>query len=343
MNLNLETLRSIALGTAYVTEEENGFHFHRFTKEQEDLYKTTSFADKTDGTAGVKLCFKTDSRRLYIKTNVKKASSRSFFAFDIFKNSEMLGQITDITNEGIVFSKGSLMPGNVDLPLGIFEGDFDLGEGDKTVTVYFPWSADATIISAGIDDDAILEPIKKEIKMLIFGDSITHGYDAFSPSGAYSAILTDALGADSRNKGIGGEKFRPELALCKEDIDPNIITVAYGTNDWCHHTKDTFEKNCSEFYEAISKNYPNAKIFAITPIWRADCNEATACGHFDDIKNFFIKVAEKLPNVRVIDGKDFVPHNEKYFSDFYLHPNDGGFAYYGKALANEIKKHLNMR
>ena len=83
MKLDLNTLRAVTLGAARIDEDDTGFHFHRFTKEQEELYKTTSFADKILCTAGVKLCFRTTSRRLYIKTNVRKASTRSFFAFDI--------------------------------------------------------------------------------------------------------------------------------------------------------------------------------------------------------------------------------------------------------------------
>ncbi len=342
MKLDLENICAITLGAVSVAEEKDGFRFHRFTKEQEDLYKTTGFAAKINCTAGIKLCFKTDSRNLYIKTDVKKIT-RGFFAFDIFKNDEKIGQITNIPKEGIEFVRDVRMPNNTELPFGIFEGNFPLGDGKKEVTVYFPWSSEATVISVEIDDGARIEPIKKELKMLNFGDSITHGYDAFSPSGAYSAILTDALSADSRNKGIGGEIFRPELALCCEDIAPDIITVAYGTNDWRHYTKDVFEKKCSEFYEGLSKIYPTAKIFAITPIWRADCHEITACGSLCDVRDFIIRTAEKLSNVTAIDGKDFVPKDEKYFSDFYLHPNDAGFDFYGKAIAKEIKKHLNMR
>ena len=342
MKLDIYTLRAITLGAVKIDEDEKGFHFHRFTKEQEDLYKKSCFWDKVFGSAGIKLCFKTDSKALKLKIEVKKASSRSFFAFDIFKNSEKLGQITNIPKDGLVYSKNGLMPGEEKLPLGIFEGDFDLGEGEKKVTVYFPWSQETVLLSAEIDDGASIESVKKPIKMIMFGDSITHGYDAFSPSNSYSAILTDELDADSINKGIGGEKFCPQLAGCRDDVTPDIITVAYGTNDWCLLSREDFQKNCTLFYENLSKNYPNAKIFAITPIWRADENEETACGPLEDARDFIIKTAEKLPNVTAIDGKDFVPNDEKYFSDFFLHPNDEGFARYGKALALEIKKHLNM-
>lgn len=342
MQLDLDTLKKITLGAVSITENEKGFVFHRFTEEQEMLYKATDFAPKVRCTAGVKLCFKTNSSRLYIKTDVDLIT-RGFFAFDIFKNDEKLGQITNIPKEGIKFSKNGDMPKNVFFPMGVFEKEFDLGEGEKTVTVYFPWSAAADIIGIELDDGASIVPIKKKLKMLNFGDSITHGYDAFSPSGSYTAILTDALDADSRNKGIGGEMFRPSLALCRDDFDPDIITVAYGTNDWSFAAKESFEKNCSEFYEALSKNYPKSKIFAITPIWRADGEGVRPCGSFDDVRSCIIKSAEMMPNIIAVRGNDLVPHDEKYFSDFSVHPNDEGFVFYGRAIAKEIKKHLNMR
>lgn len=340
MKLNIDTLKKITIGAANITENEKGFVFHRFTVEQEELYKTSSFASKVRCTSGIKFCFKTDSRRLYIKTDVDLIT-RGFFAFDIFKNDKKLGQITNIPKEGIKFTKGGDLPSTVFIPMGVFEKEFDLGDGEKTVTVYFPWSAAADIIAVELDDGASIIPVEKKIKMLNFGDSITQGYDAFSPSGSYTAIITDELSAESRNKGIGGERFIPELAKCRDDFEPDVITVAYGTNDWCHETKETFDQKCFDFYKTLSLTYPNSKIFALTPIWRGDCNETTNCGSFYDIGNFIKKTAEMLPNVIAIESFDFVPHDEKYFSDFFLHPNDAGFVYYGKALAFEIKKHLD--
>ena len=79
--------------------------------------------------------------------------------------------------------------------------------------------------------------------MIMFGDSITHGYDALNPSFSYANRLADLLNADFVNKGIGGERFFPTLAQLKDDIEPDYITVAYGTNDWAHSPKEVFDKN----------------------------------------------------------------------------------------------------
>ena len=67
--------------------------------------------------------------------------------------------------------------------------------------------------------------------MLVYGDSITHGYDALAPSKAYSVSVPFTLSANAINKAIGGEIFFPTLARIKSNINPDYITVAYGTND----------------------------------------------------------------------------------------------------------------
>ena len=108
--------------------------------------------------------------------------------------------------------------------------------------------------------------------MLAFGDSITHGYDTLHPSGRYAAKLAERLEAEEFNKGIGGEKFFSELASLKEPFVPDYITIEYGSNDWNRIDEETFKYNSRAFYENIVRNYPNSKIFTITPLWRKDMN-----------------------------------------------------------------------
>ena len=72
-------------------------------------------------------------------------------------------------------------------------------------------------------------------RILCFGDSISQGYDALYPSNQYTPQLAKLLDAEEYNKAIGGEIFRPELALARDDFEPEYITVAYGTNDWGPH------------------------------------------------------------------------------------------------------------
>ncbi|MBQ8207580.1 MAG: SGNH/GDSL hydrolase family protein [Clostridia bacterium] len=340
MKFDLNMFKSCASGCARIAEDKEGFSFFRFSEAQEKYYEGSGHYIKTFSTAGIRLEFKTDSKNLSMSVNVKPGSSRSFFAFDIFKDGNKLASLTNIPYEGITFKEDGLMPGNTKLPLGHFEEIFEIGEGEKVIKIYFPWSVTPIVRSIEIDDGASFRSIVPERKMLIFGDSITHGYDAFYPSNSYASILADELSADARNKAIGGERFCPGLAKCKDDFDPEIITVAYGTNDWNGLEREIFEEKCEGFFAELSKNYPKAKIFAITPIWRRDWEQEKPCGELQSVREFITGMGNKYPNVVPISGEGFVPENSKYFSDFRLHPNDDGFAFYAKALINEIKKHI---
>jgi lysophospholipase L1-like esterase len=191
-----------------------------------------------------------------------------------------------------------------------------------------------------LEDGATLTPVKKSCRMIMYGDSITHGYDTFVSAHSYASLLADALDADARNKGIGAEKFFPALAEISDDCDPAYVTVAYGTNDWSGKTLEEFENNSAAFYRTLSKKYPNAKIFALAPIWRGDMDRVTKVGSFYHVAEHLGAVAAELPNVTLINCFDFVPKSPEYFSDKHLHPNDAGFRYYFDGLLAEIKKYL---
>ena len=334
MKLTHEQIKSITLGASYVEFLNEKTVFHRFTKEQEALYRSVSdnFYNKTFANSCVRLEFETDSEKLFIKTQVTPRSSRTFFSHDVFVDGKLckslIGKLEAETSETV--SK-----------------EFELGKKGtkKAVRVCLPWSCSSDIIELSIDDGASITPIKKSRKIICFGDSITQGYDATYTSSSYASKLTSFFGAETRNKGIGGEVFRPELARLKDaDFEPDIITVAYGTNDWnVDISKDVFIDRINEFFEALTQNYPTAKIFIIAPIWRADWQDEHAFGEFLGIKEELLNVANKYQNTHLINGFDFVPNERDLFSDKYLHPNDEGFSYYADNLVAEIKKYLKNK
>jgi len=339
MILKYEDIITITKGAVRLEEEPDGIHFYRFTKEQEELYKeyNDDFYNKSFSCTGVRFSFRTDSSKMNLSFELSKSSSRSYFAFDIFVDGEYHSSLCNFDDNEIP----EMYP-HKGYELGEFSEEFILGEGEKEITVYFPFSVKSVLKEMSLDDGAYIKPVKYDKKILMFGDSITHGYDALHTSGNYATRLADALGAELINKGIGGEIFFPALAKSKDDFEPEYITVAYGTNDWNRLTDPAdFENNCREFYEALSKNYPNTKIFAITPIWRKDCNEERTFGEFSEVEKIIRDVTGKIENVICISGFDLVPHREECFGDLYLHPNNEGFEYYFKNLYDEIKKYLN--
>lgn len=50
------------------------------------------------------------------------------------------------------------------------------------------------------------------------------------------------------------------------------------------------------------------------------------------------EICSVYPAVHVINGFDLVPHEEKWFGDLWLHPNDAGFAAYAANLLKEMEK-----
>ena len=333
----LGNIGEIATGTAYVDEQNDAAVLHRFTREQEDLYKRENeeFYRKVLCTAGIRIVFKTDSEHLYLKVNTKYGSSRTYFAVEVFADGNKVGEINNFSDMDL--------PGNytaVEYPLGEFDGEFTLGGGTKEVTVYMPWSVKTEIMEIGIDDCAFYEGTKPKKKLLAFGDSITHGYDAMYPHNRYAARLADKLGAEEYNKAIGGEMFFSKLAELKETYKPDYITVAYGTNDWFIASRERFQKECGAFYKNLSECYPNSKIFAITPIWRKDMDTEVEFGDFSEVSAEISAAVADLDNVTVISGFEFVPKDEKYFADFVLHPNDEGFGHYFESLYEKLEEHI---
>lgn len=339
MELGFDKIKEIVTGGVRIEEENGSIKLYRFTKEQEELYRVTSqeFYGKSLSAAGIKLSFQTDSKSLSLKLTTAQGSSRKYFSVDVVVDGKPLGYLDNFSDVALPADYTKL-----EFPLGTFEKSFSLGEGIKTVCVHLPWSASASIDKITVDDGAFIEGVKPKKKLLAFGDSITQGYDALRPSNRYIAKLSDKLDAEEFNKAIGGERFFPELAKLKDSFVPDYITVAYGTNDWNYTDEETFKTNCKAFYSNLRENYPNSKIFAITPIWRKDMNEKRVFGDFKNVEVYIKDAVKDFENITVISGFDFVPKDETYFGDLRLHPNDKGFECYFENIYNKIASEMGI-
>ena len=338
MKLNLEQIRNICLGAVRTVETENGVCPHRFTEEQEEIYRKANadFYKKTFAAAGMKKYFETDSRSLFLKVNVTLGSSRKYFSFDVTADGKTVGNLDNYSDVKLPQDYTQIQ-----LPLGEFSKTFALGEGIKKVCIYLPWSVAVEIREISLDDGAFIKPIRPAKKMIVFGDSITQGYDALRPCRRYAARLAQAFDAEEINKGIGGEIFFPALAEARDDFEPDYISVAYGTNDWSKTGEEDFKDRCHAFYDALSRNYPNAEILAITPIWRKDYMEDKALGAFCKVKEDIEDIVKDYKNITCINGFGLVPQDENYFGDLPLHPNDSGFDHYFQNLYEKIKDEFN--
>ncbi|MBQ8440054.1 MAG: SGNH/GDSL hydrolase family protein [Clostridia bacterium] len=328
MLLNDQQIRSMTKGAARI-EYENGFYrFLRFTEAEQASYKNhprkPEFYDSTFHAASIRWAFRTDSNLIEFDISNDVANNQSTPIFDVYENGAL---IRSVKLEFQYISAGHLR--------------IPLSAGEKLVEIYFPYVARFTLANVALADGASFEAVSRRYKMLTYGDSITQGSGVSMPSFSYAPRLAAMLNADIINKGICGEHYYPPVICEKTAEEPDWITVAYGSNDWKHCTKEEFDENCTEVLRRLTDFYPDKPIFLITPSWRADLNLDTPFGApATEIHAQICKNAAAFENVTVIRGWDLIPHNVDFFSDKRIHPNDLGFSIYAANLYRAIIPHL---
>ena len=206
-----------------------------------------------------------------------------------------------------------------------------LKEGRKRITIYLPGSCAVKISDFTIDDGSIIECVQYDKNVYFFGDSITHTAYLDFPSLNYANIISNRFNYNSVNLAIGGDIFKKDHLTYFSDFKPDIIYVAYGTNDWCH-VNDTCPERIEEYFSELNSLFENSDVRVILPIWRGDINDYRELKYsFEDVRNIIRKEAEKY-DFSVYDGFNFVPHIDKLFYDKYLHPNEMGFSFYADSL-----------
>ena len=320
MKSDLELIRSLTHGAVRFEENQGELTFSRFTEEQYRFYENRSLM-RAQSTAGIILEFETDAESFRFSGRVEAGSSRSFYWFDIFVNGFLYDHL------------GSESRGEQPE----FSYEIQLKSGLKHVKIYFPGLSRVILKELTFSGAAKVIPVKKMKTIICYGDSITQGYDARYAHIAYPNQLAEILDAEIINKAIGGEIFSPELALYPDSVQPDLITVAYGTNDWSRSPKDEFHHNVSGFFKNLVRNYPTRPILVILPLWRLDCETGiTACGSFSEMLDEIRRNCAAFPQIKLIDGLPLVPHQKDCFSPDGLHPNDLGFHFLGKNLLRII-------
>lgn len=338
-NLCAAKIREITCGAAWIGEADGMLVFHRFTKEQEAFYarRNPQYAGKVASTAGVRCLFKTDSKRLRLRIRVQPGTSRRYFAMDVTVNGEYVGSLSNLDG---VDPQTDYTAG--DFPLGDFEGEFSLGDGEKEVAILFPWSVETRLSALALDDGATVTPAVPQRTLLAFGDSVTQGYDVLHPRNTYVERMAAALHLTAYNKAIGGEIMVPGLAGINEAVAADIITVAYGTNDWCtRDSADAFEADAELFFAQLRRRYSDATIVCITPIFRTDGDAQKPFGPFETAAAR-LQIAADEYSVYLVDGMTLVPHDTRFYADKQLHPNDDGAAHYAAALLQAIEQPLKF-
>lgn len=322
MKLTLADLRALSVG-AVDFEEKNGIlFFYKCTKKQREVWlgQSAELGHRACVTTGVRLDFHTDARSL---TFVADSEGKyELFVDDLLRKQFWVG---------------------TDIPCGE-PAHFDLCDAlgnekeSYRVTLHFPNHKVGSLSLVELEGATYAHRHEFDCKILMIGDSITQGWNAKYNSLSYAHHVSRFFNADIVDQGIGGAYFLPE-SFDRIDFDPDIVMVAYGTNDFSKRkTYESLREYAGGHLDLIAEEYRDKKIFVLSPIWRGK-REGKAMGSFEGCRAVIAEEAEKRGMIH-IDGLALVPPIPEFFADEYLHPNDMGFSLYALNLIREMQKYL---
>lgn len=219
--------------------------------------------------------------------------------------------------------------------------DLGMGFGLRTVEVLLPHTVETVLLGLEIPDGQRAETVPRPARRLLaLGDSITQGMCARASENAWVVRLADALGCDLLNQGVGGALFDPAFITRDLAFTPDLVTVAYGTNDWSRGLAPAaVAETCAAVLQRVREAHHQARIIVITPLWRAD-EAAPPAGRapLGEVRAAIARVA-RAQGCTVVDGALLVPALTGLYEDG-VHPNDQGFAAMLGALRAELADSL---
>lgn len=283
---------------------------------------------------GGRLCFRTDTKNLYVKL-ISKTFIRDSFATQVASSG--LDVYTGDRTEGNFL--GSIFPTGLrgTDPL-VSEKSFAL-DGEMTdITIYMPKNEILENIYIGIDDDAKMEsptPYKNEKPAIFYGSSITEGGCAGRVGNAYNAALSRILNMDYINFGFSGSaKGEPEMAEFIAGIPMCLFVMDY---DYNAPDVEHLEKTHEPFFKIIREKNPDLPIIMMSNpnyrIKKEDSEKRLAVIR----KTYENAKANGDENVYLISGEHFYAESDPYACTVdKIHPNDCGFYH----MTKEIRKTL---
>ena len=324
MKLQDAQIKSITKGALQIVQNGGFLCFYRFPQNVISNYGkiNNDLFIRCHSSSGIRFDFFTNSENFSMSYQLIKGSSHNKGAFDVLVDKELYAHFENDLTPDTVESFSVKLP-----------------DGNKRVTVFFPTLAGVKLVSVSLDDGATVTPVSYKKTAVFFGDSITQGYVSQFPSLSYVSRTAMALDVDFYNFGIGGDVFGATVLDALPDFSPDMVFTAYGTNDWSKKSSVySYKASCSEYFEKLCKIYPEARLVAILPIWRADNDRVTDVGTFGEAKRGIVEVLREYERIKVIDGDVLVPHVRELYADAYLHPNEVGFEFYAKNLLAEMSK-----
>lgn len=292
-------------------------------------------------TAGLRLRFQTDSRKIILRCGWKAAT-----AFDHMPYSGTSG--FDLYTDGVYM--GPFLPGVdsegkwlVPREAGC-ESSITFPERKmRDMVIHFPLYQDVDSLMIALEEDAQVQPgnsYRQTLPVVYCGSSITQGGCASHAGNAYTAMISRWLNVDHLNLGFSGS-FLAEVPMAEYIASIPMAMLVY---DYDHNAPDVdhLEKTHERLFQIFRRSQPQTPVLIVSTADRVfgeetekrraviarTCENARAAGD---------------QNVFFLDGQTI--YQEMGYGNCTVdrcHPNDLGFWCMAKAIGEEISKILDI-
>ncbi len=319
--INLDRQPELIQGAACIVRRGRAWHPARMTAALEKHYgDNPAHLARAVCTAGIRLALRTDAPEIQVGLQYAR-SCRPLSQCDVFIDGQPAAPIAPAPDAADVAA-------TVPLP----------GGAPHTLEIYLPHCREVFISSLTVAKGSSIAPLPRpRTRWLALGDSITQGMAATSPALTWTARIARQLAWDLHNLGVGGAILQAELGQLALDLPWNIVTVAFGVNDFNQDRPlDELQAETRALLETLQQR-PRAAIYLLTPVpWAGRTTPNKLNLYLEDYRQALRQAAAGLPQVSVIEGAALLDDREDLFAD-KVHPNNAGMAQFAERLAAAVR------
>lgn len=180
--------------------------------------------------------------------------------------------------------------------------------------VLMPYNDSVDFLGVEIDGTASAAP-RQGKRVVVVGDSITHGFWSSSVVNTWSVLMAQATGCEVVNLGYGGRMCVPSDGTVAASLSPDVIVYLIGYNEFSQQTTD-FADRYRQTLDNIRAARPGCKVVCITPIWSP--NEKPI-----PLESYRQAIRDSVTNETLVEGLTLTAHDLSACPDT-VHPSDDG-------------------
>lgn len=296
-------------------------------------------------TAGITLEFDTDSTEIALEVLLDEEPSGTRVVLDPIRegaddpldgisatvDGRHLACVMPSTREAIVRFElddpsQAPLPGLVMLP----------GFGDTHhVRVWLPALRGCAVRNVWGNGTYITEAPSRD-QLLVIGDSIAQGFVTGDPALAWPSQLSERLGFDLVNQGLGGQVFQPgTLFGLASLVNPSVVVVALGENyryEPCRNRPTA--RDIRTYLMEVTRLWPEVPTYVCTPLWhdeQAWPSHKMSC--WERVPSMIEANVAVHDQMVPVDGMRLIDHDPSVLADGYEHPTAEGAAQVANRLA----------